>query len=63
MVGAARVGAVRARLPLLMGVLTTVLFVAVGVMLVVEQRTNLGLLVIGLGALRGLLTVRQARSA
>jgi hypothetical protein len=51
-----------ARFPLMMGIMTTVMFVGVGTLLVVEQRTNLGLLVIGLGVIRGLLTVRQARS-
>ena len=55
-------GPVSPKARLLMGVLTTVMFLGVGTMLILEERLVLGAIVVVLGALRGLLTVRQARA-
>ena len=48
------------RASLLIGAVTTVLFVTVGATLFAEGRTLLGSIVIGLGVLRGTMWVRQA---
>jgi hypothetical protein len=53
---------VNARVQLYLGAFTTAVFLGVGVLLLVEQRTTLGVLVLILGVVRGILAFRQARS-
>ncbi len=51
------------RATLLIGAVTTVLFVSIGATLFAEGRTLIGSIVLGLGVLRGTMWVRQALAA
>lgn len=55
-------GPVSPKARVLMGVLTTLMFVGVGTMLILEQRMVLGAIVVLLGLARGFLTFRQAQA-
>lgn len=47
----------------MIGMITTAVFLGVGVMMFLEQRHVIAAVLLGLGTLRGLAALRQARSA